>query len=119
MKINYAIVFVSDMAKSVHFYKEILGLPLKFETSHWSEFATDGAALALHLADDPNPDNTTDEHAGHCRPGLQVTDLAAFHQKMLDNKVPCIQPPKDVFGSKIAQYTDPDGLVFSVAEIES
>jgi len=32
MKMNYAIVFVSDMKKSVSFYKDVIGLPLKFET---------------------------------------------------------------------------------------
>jgi len=116
MKINYAIIFVSDMARSLHFYKEVLGLPLKFKSSHWSEFVTDGASLALHLADNPNPDSTADEHAGHCRPGFQVADLAAFHKKMLDKNVPCIQVPDDVFGSRLAQYSDPDGLVFSVGE---
>jgi catechol 2,3-dioxygenase-like lactoylglutathione lyase family enzyme len=41
MKINYAIVFVSDMKQSIGFYKNILSLPLIFETTHWSEFATE------------------------------------------------------------------------------
>ncbi len=35
---------------------------------------------------------------------------------MLSRNVPCIQPPKDVFGAKIAQYLDPDGLAISVGE---
>jgi hypothetical protein len=35
---------------------------------------------------------------------------------MLRNNVPCGQEPTETFGSKIAQYIDPDGLVFSVAE---
>ena len=34
MRLNYSIVFVGDMARSVHFYGDVLGLPLKFETSH-------------------------------------------------------------------------------------
>lgn len=48
VRVNYAIVFVSDMKKGVAFYRDVLGLPLKLETPHWTEFATEGATLALH-----------------------------------------------------------------------
>ena len=50
---SHAIVFVSDMARSVAFYREILGLPLRSESSEWTEFETPGSTLALHLADGP------------------------------------------------------------------
>jgi hypothetical protein len=39
-----------------------------------------------------------------------------FHQKALAANVRCVVEPKDVFGSRLAQYADPDGLVFSVGE---
>ena len=29
MRVNYAIVFVSDMERSVSFYRDVIGLPLK------------------------------------------------------------------------------------------
>jgi hypothetical protein len=38
---------------------------------------------------------------------------------MVANKVPCIQEPKEVFGARVAQYADPDGLVISVGEERS
>jgi len=63
-----------------------------------------------------NSDNPGSTLPGRCRPGLSVPDLAWFHKRMLEFGVPCAQEPKDVFGSKIAQYVDPDGLVISVAE---
>ena len=40
MRVNYAIVFVSDMKRSVAFYRDVVGLPLKFDSPEWSEFAT-------------------------------------------------------------------------------
>jgi hypothetical protein len=49
-------------------------------------------------------------------PGLSVPDLDAFHARMLANNVRCIQEPKDVFGARLAQYLDPDGLAISVGE---
>ena len=51
MRVSYAIVLVSDMKRSVAFYRDTLGLPLRFETPGWTEFATDGATLALHSAE--------------------------------------------------------------------
>ena len=113
-----AIVFVSDMSKSVAFYKDIVGLPLKFESPQWTEFATEGATLALHLSDEPrSPDDKQQlEAPGSCRPGLSVPNLDEFHTKMVANDVPCIQEPKELFGARLAQYIDPDGLAISVGE---
>ena len=33
MCVSYAIVFVSDMKRSIAFYRDMIGLPLKFEAS--------------------------------------------------------------------------------------
>jgi hypothetical protein len=35
---------------------------------------------------------------------------------MLENKIPCVRPPTETFGVRIAQYLDPDGLAISVSE---
>ena len=39
------------MKRSVSFYRDVIGLPLKFESPGWTEFATDGATLALHASE--------------------------------------------------------------------
>jgi lactoylglutathione lyase len=118
MRVNYAIVFVSDMRRAVSFYRDVLGLPLRFESPGWTEFATDGATLALHAsAGHPSAKNDPQQvPAGRCRPGLSVPDLDAFHKRMIEQNVPCVQEPKETFGARIAQYVDPDGLVISVSE---
>ena len=51
MRVNYAIVYVSDMSRSVRFYRDIVGLPLRFESPEWTEFDTEGATLALHASE--------------------------------------------------------------------
>ena len=118
-KLDYAIVFVSDMKRSVTFYRDVLGLPLKFESPGWTEFATEGAPLALHKAGtlaaagtDPavNP-------AGSCRLGLHVPNLDALHEKLTANGVRCVMPPTmQDFGARLAVYADPDGLPLSFGE---
>ncbi len=117
MRVAYAIVFVSDMNRAVSFYRDVLGLPLKFESPEWTEFATDGATLALHASDGSHAEKDNPQAvAGRCQPGLSVPNLDQFHAKMVDNNVPCIQEPKDEFGVRLAQYLDPDGLAISVGE---
>jgi lactoylglutathione lyase len=118
MRVSYVIIFVSDMRRSVSFYGDVLGLPLRFESPEWTEFATDGATLALHKGEGPNPakDDPRQARAGQCRPGLSVPDLDAFHKRMTEKNVPCVQQPKETFGARIAQYVDPDGLEISVSE---
>jgi lactoylglutathione lyase len=118
VRVNYAIVFVSDMKRSVSFYRDVLGLPLRFESPGWTEFATEGATLALHASEGPNPERAEPQQVttGRCRPGLSVPNLDAFHKRMVERNVPCLQEPKEVFGARIAQYVDPDGLVISVGE---
>lgn len=118
MKINYSIVFVSDMKQSVAFYKNILGLPLKFETTHWTEFSTEGATLALHKSDVTYSvkDDPKMEQPGRCRTGFCVPNLDDFHKRMIEYGVECVQEPKEVFGAMIAQYLDPDGMVLGVSE---
>lgn len=120
VRLNYAIVFVSDMKRAVSFYQEVLGLPLRFESPGWTEFATDGATLALHANKgsgaaevDHDPDHLP---PGRCRPGLNVPNLDEFHERMIQKGVTCVQAPKETFGARIALYLDPDGLAISVAE---
>ena len=118
MRVSYAILFVSDMKRSVSFYRDVVGLPLKFESPGWTEFATEGATIALHASKEPpsGDHGAEDLPAGRCRPGLSVLDLDEFHQKMVEHRVPCLQPPQEIFGARIAQYVDPDGLGISVSE---
>ena len=118
MRISYVMVFVSDMKRAVAFYRDSLGLALRFESPEWTEFATEGATLALHATGGSTPElsNSHQPPAGVCRPGFRVNDLDGFHQNMVATNVRCIQEPKEVFGARVAQYIDPDGLAFSVGE---
>ena len=116
MRVNYAIVFVSDMKRSLSFYRDVLGLPLKFETPGWTEFATEGATLALHATEASKSMDDNDERPGTCRWGFAVPNLDELHKRMVGKDVPCIHEPKEMFGARIAQYRDPDGMPISVGE---
>jgi len=105
------------MKLSVGFCKNVLGLTLKFETAEWSEFATEGATIALHKSEVKNSieEDPKIVAAGKCRPGLSVSNLDDFHKQMIENNVKCLQEPKEVFGAGIAQFLDPESLAISVS----
>jgi hypothetical protein len=76
-----------------------------------------GAALSAALALRRGPVTAgKDLPPGRCHPGLAVPDLDVFHRRMMENGVRCLQEPRAVFGSRIAQYADPDGLAISIGE---
>ena len=37
-RLGHAILFVSDMSRSVKFYRDVLGFALRFELPEWTEF---------------------------------------------------------------------------------
>ena len=118
-QLSHIIVFVSDMKRSVQFYSDVLGLSLRFQSPHWTEFDAAGVVLALHLADGTVGEQSAHggTSAGRCRLGLSVANIDEFHGRMVERGVVCIQPPKlEKFGAKLALYADPDGLPFSVGE---
>jgi predicted enzyme related to lactoylglutathione lyase len=109
MKLNYVIEFVGDMGRAVS-YRDVLGLPLKFESPGWSEFSTGETSLGLHPSSETNP-------AGRIELGFKVTHLAKFHQDMSEKGVQFNLPPtKQDFGGMLAQFVDSEGRRCSVSE---
>ena len=103
------IKFVTDRNKAVEFYRDTLGLPLRFESPSWSEFATGGTTLALHPASDKNP-------AGKVEFGFTVADVEAFYRDMSAKGVLfSIPPKKQDFGGLLAQFVDSEDAHCSVA----
>jgi catechol 2,3-dioxygenase-like lactoylglutathione lyase family enzyme len=117
MLVHYAIVYVSDMQRALAFYRDTLGFSQRFESPGWSELSAGEVTLALHKAErGDDPPARGHLRAGTATIGLRVPDLDAFHQHMSAKGVRCVQEPRDVFGTRVAQYADPDGLVFSVGK---
>ena len=109
MKLTYAIKYVDDMSRAVKFYRDELGLPLKFESPGWSEFATGETTLALHPASKKNA-------AGSVELGFTVPDIAKFHRDMSAKGVNFgMTPTKQDFGGVLARFLDSEGGHNSVA----
>jgi lactoylglutathione lyase len=47
-RLGYAILFVSDLERSIQFYRDLLGLPFQFANESYAEFGTEGAKFSLY-----------------------------------------------------------------------
>jgi catechol 2,3-dioxygenase-like lactoylglutathione lyase family enzyme len=121
-QVDYAMVIVSDMARSVAFYRDQLGLQLRMESPDWTEFQTGETTLALHGGGVPQergaggaPDK---QRAGTCSLGFTVENLEETYDELKAKGVTFVMPPtvseKDRI--KLAVALDPDGLPVSFAE---
>jgi len=108
VKLTYAIKFVADMDQAVRFYRDTLGLSLKFHSPEWSEFVTGETTLALHPASAQN-------RAGSVQLGFGVPDLQAFLADLARNGVTITRPPTAEGGTPVAQFRDSDGAECSVS----
>jgi predicted enzyme related to lactoylglutathione lyase len=108
IKLGYAIHFVADMDRAVAFYRDTLGLELKFSSPGWSEFATGPTTLALHPASAENPPGTT--HLG-----LHADDIAGAHRTMTAAGVRFTRAPTPEHGVTLAEFVDSEGARVSLS----
>lgn len=105
LKLTHVIEFVADMDRAVKFYRDVIGLPFKFQSPGWSEFATDETSLALHPASESKP-------AGSVELGFHADDLPKFHLEMSAKGVQFSMPPtKQEYGKMLTQFVDSEGAI--------
>lgn len=120
-QIDYTMVIVSDMARSVEFYRDKLGIALKFESPEWTEFQTGATTLALHgggIAPERRG-GAGDKDAGTCSIGFNVEDVDKTYEELKAKGINFVMPPtqREGEGIKLAVCADPDGLPVSFAQV--
>ncbi|MEA2203925.1 MAG: hypothetical protein QOE77_701 [Blastocatellia bacterium] len=121
MQMGYVMVVVSDMKRSVEFYRDTLGIPLKFESPEWTEFVTGTTTLALHGGGVPQEHSgapSGGKAAGSASIGFNVEDLDKTFEELSGKGVRFVMPPTDQpeNGIKLAVALDPDGAGISFAQ---
>jgi lactoylglutathione lyase len=121
-QIDYTMVIVSDMDRSVEFYRDKLGIPLKFQSPEWTEFQTGATTLALHgggVRQDHAPAGDPSKQAGTCSIGFNVEDVDKTFAELKTKGVNFVMPPtqREGEGIKLAVAIDPDGLPVSFAQM--
>jgi lactoylglutathione lyase len=114
-KVGAVILLVSSMEKSIKFYRDILGLPVKTKSEEWTEFFTNDTVLALH----PAKKKSNLKIGPGMLVGFEVSDLDSTVERLKDKKVKFFKRPKDEPFGKHAIVQDPDGHLISIAEIKA
>lgn len=109
VRLAYAIHFVADMDRAVAFYRDTLGLALKFASPDWTEFATGETTLALHPASAQNPSGTT--HLG-----FNTADITAVHRDLSGKGVKFTRLPTPEHGITLAEFVDSEGARCSLSD---
>lgn len=108
------ILLVSDMEKSIRFYRDTLGIPIKTKSKAWTEFFNKDTVLALHPAKKKSKIKT----GSGMLVGFEVSDLDSTVKKLKEKKVKFFKKPKEEPFGKHAIIQDPDGHLVSIAEIK-
>ena len=107
---DFVLYEVSDIDRSISFYRDILGLKLEFYTGDvpWAEFSAPPTTLALfdpskHRSEAPEP------RIGGASIHLAVEDIDAAVSELEEKGVPIAYGPMESPVCQMAGILDPDG----------
>ncbi len=122
-RLTFVALSVSDLAGSLRFYRDVLGLPLHDE-SHDSDLQdrwyggphaayswTDGAYLHFALYPSQPPHRPVSTAA---QVGFHTSDFDAVHARVVRAGVAVVQEPRNEPWGRTARYLDPDRNIVSI-----
>jgi lactoylglutathione lyase len=108
------IIAVSNLEKSVQFYNEIIGLPIKNKRGDWAELGRDGATVILHPASTSINTGTSIENGIVI--GLVVGDVDSAVQELKSKKITIYREITLHKAGKNCIVLDPDKYMISLFE---
>jgi len=114
-KVGNVILAVKDLDKSLAFYHELIGLPIKNQRRSWIDLGTTGALISLH------PASLTAEHIGSSLDngitiGFLVGDLNSAVEELKSKGVKIYREISKREAGKNAIVLDPDDYLISLFE---
>jgi predicted enzyme related to lactoylglutathione lyase len=103
------------MERSVKFYGDTLGIPVKSRSKDWTEFFNSNTVLALH----PARKRSGIKPGSGMLVGFEVSDLDSTVTRLKEKHVTFYKKPKQEPFGKHAIIKDPDGHLISIAEIKA
>ena len=102
-KLNVVYLYVSDMERSLRFYREVLGIPLMGDDD-WQEAPLEGTRFALHRWHE----GIGELSSGTVHIDLEVADVEAASERLRDAGLAVTDVMRDEWGAAV-QIVDPDG----------
>ena len=108
------ILAVKDLDKSLQFYNEIIGLPIKNQRRTWVDLGTTGALLSIH------PASITEQQGNALERGITigflVGDVQSAVEELRGKGVTIHREIVEKDAGKNAVVSDPDGYLISLFE---
>jgi lactoylglutathione lyase len=108
------IIAVSNLEKSVKFYNEIIGMPIKNKRENWVELGKQGASVILHPATTKINTGTSIENGIVI--GLVVGDIQSAVQELKSQNVTIYRDIESHKAGTNAIVLDPDKYMISLFE---
>jgi lactoylglutathione lyase len=118
-RVDYVILYVEDLDRSVAFYREMIGLRLKLQEHGYAELVTEGAKLGLFeraklpelIGRDARPGGPGGELV------FLVEDVDAEAARLRAASAEILMGPTDrPWGHRTLHLLDPDGFVVELAQ---
>jgi lactoylglutathione lyase len=115
LAMKYVILYVNDFDKTMKFYKDILGLPVKMQHDTYVEFDTGATTLSINTRESVKEMIGLEMPAGSVASqtfelGFVVEDVEATIEALRGLDVPIYKEPvTKPWGQTVAYVTDPDG----------
>ena len=115
LTLRYVILYVNDLERSIIFYRDLIGLPVRAEHGTYVEFETGSTILAMNTRENvaeitglniPKSIN----HSQTFELGFVVEDVNTIVEKLRSHEVLIIsEPVTKPWGQIVAYVADPDG----------
>jgi lactoylglutathione lyase len=102
-RVSVVYLYVSDMERSLRFYRDLLGIPLEGDED-WTEATLGGTRFALHASHE----GIGALSAGTIHVSLEVADVDAAAERLSANSVETRETMRDEWGTAL-EVVDPDG----------
>jgi catechol 2,3-dioxygenase-like lactoylglutathione lyase family enzyme len=108
VELTEVVLYVRDMERAIHFFRDVLGLDPQFESAHWTTFHAGACALALHATD------RREQGIGEPDPTFLVADAAAERERLAALGVEVTGLREPAAGVRVFDLRDPDGNRLSI-----
>jgi lactoylglutathione lyase len=114
-KVGNVILAVKDLDKSIKFYNEVIGLPIRNQRRTWVDLGTSGALLSLHPAS-ITEQRSNGKFENGITIGFLVGDLKSAIEELREKGVKIHRDIVEKDAGKNAVISDPDDYLISLFE---
>jgi lactoylglutathione lyase len=117
-RLGYLILYVTDLAASIAFYRDVVGLHLKFVDAGYAEFRTEGTRFALYERRRAEWLVGAQVMPGPAGEAVFVVDDVDWQARRLaESGIAVLSGPADrPWGHRTLHVADPDGFVVEFAQ---